>query len=138
MPRRFASSICGAMPVSAVSAGEVLQNELAAAACFRRLLLLQHAPGAAVARGYTHAPHMMYPSVSPARGNVVSNGQEVWSTPLSGQAWPIQSVRRVTGQQNTAVESHHSYHNMLRKYDEVAYIYENLLRLCDQPLVTGE
>ena len=117
MPSRFASNAWAA------SAGEVLQNELAAAAaCFFRflLLLLKHAPGgAAVARGYIHALQMMYPGVSPARGNVVSNGQEVWSTPLSGQAWPIQSVRRVVGQQNAAVESiTHKwlYHNMVPKY----------------------
>ena len=73
MPSRFASSAWS------VSGGEVLQDELAAAAaCFFRclLLLLQHAPGAAVARGYTHALQMMYPSVCPARGNVVSTGKK--------------------------------------------------------------
>ena len=34
------------------------------------------------------------------------NGKEVWSTPISGKAWPIQSVRKVVGQQNEAVDSH--------------------------------
>ena len=137
-----AKTVCVIDMWSHASVGRVSRRGFARRACCCCLLLLllvaAAAPGAAVTRGYTHALQMMYPSVSPARGNVVSSGQEVWSTPLSGQAWPIQSVRRVTGQQNTAVESHHSYHNMLRKYDEVAYIYENLLRLCDQPLVTGE
>ena len=60
-------------------------------------------------------------SVSPARGNVVSSRQEIWSTPLSGEAWPIQSVRRVLRQQNAAVESHINllrlYRNMLPKND---------------------
>ena len=62
----------GAMPAWAISAGEVLQEELAAAAaCFFGcvLLLLLHEG--------THALQMMHPSVSPSRGSVVSNGQKV-------------------------------------------------------------
>ena len=118
MPSRFASSAW------AVSAGEVLQDELAAAAaCFFRCLLLLCSMLQVVLLLHegTHTLQMTYPSVSPARDNVVSNGQEVWSTPLSGQAWPLQSVRRVVGQQNAAVESHIThiwlYHNMLPTYD---------------------
>ena len=37
-------------------------------------------------------------SVPVARGNVVSNKQEVWSMPFTGQASPIQSVRGVVDQ----------------------------------------
>ena len=91
------------------SMGRVNRRGFARRACCCCLFLLLYVaaavPGAAVPRGYTNALQMMYPSVSPAKGNVVSNGQEVWSTPLSGQAWPIQSVRRVFGEQNAAVES---------------------------------
>ena len=132
MPSRFASSAW------AVSAGEVLQDELAAAAaCFFRCLLLLCSMLQVVLLLHegTHTLQITYPSVSPARDNAVSNGQEVWSRPLSGQAWPLQSVRRVVGQQNAAVESHIThkwlYHNMLPKYDQVTHIYANLLRLWD-------
>ena len=69
-----------------------------------------------------HTRAAEYASVSPARGKVVSNGQEARSlvyAPL-GEVWPIQSVRKVFGQQEAAVESHIDhiwlYHNMLAKY----------------------
>ena len=68
----------GAMPAWAVSAGEV-----AIRACCRCLFLLllvaAAAPGRCCrwTRVHTHAAE--YPSVSPARGKVVSNGQEARS-----------------------------------------------------------
>ena len=45
--------------------------------CLILLLLVAAAPGADVARGYARAAE--YLSVSPARGNIVSNGQEARS-----------------------------------------------------------
>ena len=54
--------------------------------CLRlQLLVAAGAPGDDVARGCTHALQMMYRSVSLGSGNLVSNGLEFWSTPLSGK-----------------------------------------------------
>ena len=110
------------------------EEELAASACFvccllrmlLQMLLFQES---------THALQNDVPSVSPARGSIGSNGQEVWSTPLSGEAWPIRSVRRVFVQQNAAVEykSTHTwlYHDVLTEYDEWTHNQSNCLRLRD-------
>ena len=71
------------------------------------LLVADAALGAAVARGYTHALQSTRAYRQPeATLSQTGKKQEVWSTPLSGEAWPIQSVRKVFGQQEAAVESH--------------------------------
>ena len=123
-----AKSVCvkrrhGAMPAWALSAGEVLQEERAAAACFFCcvLLLLLH-PGAAVARGYTHALQSTRAYRQPeATLSQTGKKQETWSTPLSGEAWPIQSVRRILASRmqrsNLTPPICGSYHIMLPKYD---------------------
>ena len=88
-----AKSVCvkrrhGAMPAWAMSAGEVLQYELAAAACFFFcLLLLLLQVGAAVARGYAHTLLSTRAHRQP-EATLCQTGkeQEVWSTPLSGEA----------------------------------------------------
>ena len=63
--------------------------------CLRLLLLDAAAPGAAVARGYQHALQSTR-AYRQAEATLPQTGkkQEVWCTPLSGGAWPIQSVRR--------------------------------------------
>ena len=123
MPSLFGSSAdIGAMPTWAMLAGEILQEELAAAACFFPLLVAAAAAGgAAVARGYTHALQSTRAYRQPeATLSQTGKKQEVWSTPLSGETWPIQSVRKVFGQQEAAVEYHIDHiclhHNMLPKY----------------------
>ena len=101
------------MPAWAMSAGEGSPEELAAAAA---------APGAAVARGYQHALQSSR-EYRQAEATLCQTGkkQEGWCTPLSGEARPVQSVRRFFGQQNAAVDSHIThiwlYHNLLPKYD---------------------
>ena len=62
----------GAMPAWAMSAGQVLQEELAAAACFFccLLLLLLHEGT------HTRARCRVVPERIASQGNVVSNGQE--------------------------------------------------------------
>ena len=125
---QHAKSVCvkrrhGAMPAWAMSAGEVLQEELAAAVCFfcclLQVVLLLHEG--------THALQSTRAYRQPeATLSKTGKKQEVWSTPLSGEAWPIQSVRKVFGQQEAAVESHIDhiwlYRNMLPKYDQLSHI----------------
>ena len=78
-----AKSVCikhrqGTMPAGAMSAGEVLRDELVAAAClFCCLLLLLLLQLLLLLHEGTHALQMVHPSVSPARGNVGSSGQKV-------------------------------------------------------------
>ena len=104
-----------------MSAGEVLQEELAAAACFfccLLLLLLQ----VLLLHESTHALQITRAYRQPeATLSQTGKKLEVWSTPLSGAAWPIQSVRGNFGQQNAVVESHIThiwlYHNMPPKDD---------------------
>ena len=115
-----AKSVCvkrrhWAMP-AAVSAGEGLQEELAAAACVfccLLLLLLQ------VMLVHTRAADDVPERIASQRQRCLKRARiRVYAT--LGQAWPIQSVRRVIGQRNSAVESHIThvrlYHNMLPKY----------------------
>ena len=91
------------------SVGHVSRRGFARRACCCCLLLLllvaAAADGAAVARGYTHALQSTRAYRQPEATMLVSNPQEasVWSTPLSEDAWPIQSGRKVFGQQEAAV-----------------------------------
>ena len=91
------------------------------------LLVAAATPGAAVARGYQHALRSTR-AYRQAEATLSHWGkkQEVWCTPLSGEVWPIQSVRRNFGQHNAAVESHIThiwlYHKMLPQ-PLLAYAY---------------
>ena len=110
------------------SMGHVSRRGFARRACCCCLLLLllvaAAAPGAAVARGYQNAlqsTRAYCHCQAEATLSQAGKKQEVWCTSLSGEAWPVQSVRRNFGQQNAAVESHIThvwlYHNMLPKYN---------------------
>ena len=88
MPSLFASSVkIGAMPAWAMSAGDILQEELAAAACFFPCLLLPLLQVVLLLHHGIHTRCRVPASVSPARGNVVSKGKEPRSiiyAPLGG------------------------------------------------------
>ena len=86
------------------SMGHVSRRGFARRGCCCCLLLLllvdaaaaDAAGGAAVARGYTHALQSIRAYHQPeATLSQTGKNQEVWSKPLSGEAWPIQSVRKV-------------------------------------------
>ena len=64
------------MPAWAMSAGEVLREELAAAACFFCCLLLLLLQVVRLLHEGIHTRCRVHASVSPARGNVVSKGKE--------------------------------------------------------------
>ena len=96
------------MPAWVTSAGEVLQEELAAAGCFFCYCLLLLLLQVLLLHEGTHTRCRVPERIASQRHNVVSNEKEKQSlrtTPLTGEAWPIQSVRRKFGQQNAAVES---------------------------------
>ena len=111
------------MSVWAMSASEVLQQELAAACffcCSLLLLLLQvlllHEDTHTRCRCRTRAYRQPEATLSQT-----GKKQEIRSAPLSGQAWPIQASGEFFGQQNAAVESRITqiwlYYNMLPKHD---------------------
>ena len=93
------ASTWGHASMGHASMGRVSRRGLARRAwcCCLLLLLLgaAAAPGAAVARGYQHALQSTR-AYRQAEATLPQTGkkQEVWCTPLSGGAWPIQSVRR--------------------------------------------
>ena len=100
-----AKSVCikhrqGTMPAGAMSAGEVLRDELVAAAClFCCLLLLLLLQLLLLLHEGTHALQSTR-SYRQTEATLSQTGkkQEVWSRPFSGEAWAIQSVREVFGQ----------------------------------------
>ena len=105
--------------------GNVNRRGLARRACCCCLLLLllvaSAALGADVALGYAHALQSTRAYRQPETLSQTGKKQELWSTPLSREAWPIQSVQRIFFQHNVPVESHTTHiwlcHNMLPKYN---------------------
>ena len=124
-----AKSVCvkrrhGAMPAWAMSAGEVLQEDLAASACFFCCLLVLLLQVVLLLHEGTHTRCRVPERIASQRQRRLSETpkkQGVWSTTLSEDAWPIQSVRNIFGQQEAAVESHIDhcwlYNNTLPRYD---------------------
>ena len=110
MPSLFGSSAdIGAMPTWAMLAGEILQEELAAAACFFPLLVAAAAAGgAAVAPRYKHALQSTRERIASQRQRCLKRERtkKYNLRPSRGKLGQIRSVRKVFGQQGTAVESH--------------------------------
>ena len=109
-----AKSVCvkrrhGAMPAWAMSAGEVLQEDLAASACFFCCLLVLLLQVVLLLHEGTHTRCRVPERIAFQGQRCLKRARSKksgWSMPLSGQAWPIQSVRKVFGQQEAAAESH--------------------------------
>ena len=118
MPHRFASS---------VDMGPCQNGPCQPARfCKKSLLLLLHASSAACCcccctRVHTRCRWCTRAYRQPEATLAQAGKKSAWFTPLSGQAWRMENVRRVVGQQNAAVESHIThiwlYHNMLPTYD---------------------
>ena len=146
MPSRFAPSVdmgpCQHRPyqMARFCKGGLLLLPASSATCCcccsLLLLVAAAAGGAGVARGFTHALQntRAYPQTE-ATFSQTCKKQEVWYAALSGEVWAFQSVRKVFGQQEAAVEPNIDqiwlYHNMLPPYDLLTHIKSKLLRVCD-------
>ena len=129
MPSRFASSVdMGPCQHGPCQPERFCKKSLLLLPVSSALLVAAVAGGGdAVARGYTHALQSSRAyRQSEATLSQTGKKQEVRSKPLSGEAWPIRSVRKVFGQQEAAVESHVDhiwlYQNILPKYDKLSHI----------------